>query len=67
MFATKEYPIEETKNAQDVRLYADILVFVPYLAFLSTKKQITSFDKYMLAGMALVSIAYNWDNFKKNL
>lgn len=67
MFNTKEYPIEETKKAQDVRLYADMLVFAPFLAILSVKKKLNNFDKAMLAGMALVSIAYNWKNFKKNL
>ena len=61
-----ERSIEDVKRTQKVRLIADLLIFAPYLVYLSTKQKLSPTDKTILVVVAGVTIVYNTKNFFKN-
>ena len=59
MWAEVERPLWEVKDAQSLRLYGDILMFVPLFVWMSVSKELNSFQKVALVSMALTTFLYN--------
>jgi len=57
--------IESANKSQRVRLYADLLFIAPFLGYIAYKGGATKSDRTILAIIAIVTIAYNWHNYRR--
>lgn len=57
--------VTEVQKSQLIRL-ADVFVIAPYLFYVSSKREISRFDKNMLFGLAVATLLYNAINYYEN-
>ncbi len=57
--------VEEIQKSQLIRL-ADVFLIAPFLFYVSSKREISRFDRNMLFGLGVATLIYNGMNYIEN-